>query len=83
MTLTPLKFWQILMNELLRCGSRQAYQDNPSWTAVMKEATEAACAKLEYETWGEYLKIDRVGYTYGPWRSEDDWNLHLLTSRLL
>jgi hypothetical protein len=72
-----MSFWHTLMKELLCHGSRQAYQDDPSWTAVIREATEVACVKLGYETCGEYLKIDRVGYSYGPSRSEDDWNLHL------
>ncbi|HEX4055268.1 MAG TPA: hypothetical protein VHX86_13475 [Tepidisphaeraceae bacterium] len=65
------------MNELLRCGSRQAYQHNKSWIPVMEETTKASCAKLGCETCGEYLKIDRVGYTYGPVGLDDDWNLHI------
>ena len=74
---TPKSFWQILMDELLRYGSRYAYQGNTSRTNVMKEATEGACRKLGYETCGEYLKIDRVAYTYGPTRTDDDWDPHL------
>lgn len=76
-TLTPMSFWHALISELLCYGSRQAYQRNKSWTPVMREATKAACAKLGYETCGEYLKIDGVGYTYGPMGRDDDWDLHI------
>ncbi|MGD0139613.1 MAG: hypothetical protein ABSD28_12100 [Tepidisphaeraceae bacterium] len=74
---TPERFWLALMNELLRHGSRGAYQRDRSWTPVMDKVTEAACRELGYKTCGEYLKIDRTAYTYGPAQHDDDWDLHL------
>ena len=74
---TPESFWLVLMNALLRHGSREAYQHDRSWTPVMDKITEVACRKVGYKTCGEYLKIDRVAYTYGPARRDDDWDLHL------
>jgi hypothetical protein len=76
---TPESFWLVLKNELLRYGSRGAYQHDRSWTPVMDKVAEAACKCKEfgYETYGEYPKIDRVAYTYGPTRTDDDWDLHL------
>ena len=75
--LTPSSFWQVLMGELEASGSHQAYQTDSTWTPVIEEATRVACARFGYETVGEYLKIDRIAYSYGPAKLDNDWNLHI------
>jgi hypothetical protein len=77
LNVTPVNFWKILMTELVRWGSRDSYQNDRTWTPVIEKATREAVARFGCEPYGEYLKIDMIGYTYGPTRTDDDWHLHI------
>ena len=66
---TPQQFWDLYREELRKRGSKEAFESEPRWTALVTGIAKDVCEKMGLFLHPEYFRVDVIAYD----GEGDDW----------
>lgn len=66
---TPQQFWNLYREELRKRGSKEAFESEPRWTALVTGIAKYVCEKMDLSLHPEYFRVDVIAYD----GQGDDW----------